>query len=108
MKIDVFMFRDEEAYFSIFISDAAFYTSKNIANLFNLDIDYYNNLVIDKVIKHEDFTIDEYTNDLAFKHNNISKEIYINRFKEVFADQLTLLALDPNQNFPIEAIELII
>lgn len=107
MKIDLVII-DEEAYFSILINEQLFDTSKKISKLLNLDIDLYNKILIEKVIKYNSYftgySILEPTKskDLVFSLNNPptektlikqSKETYITRFKETFTNQLTLLSL---------------
>lgn len=67
-------------------------TSSSISRLFNIPLEVYNNLLINKVIKHDLYEIHTF-NDITFDLCDISKEIYLNRFKETFSDQLTLLIL---------------
>lgn len=70
-------------------------TSSSISRLLNIPLDIYNKLLIEKVIQHnlcETHMFDDVTFDLY----GTPKEIYLSRFKEVFAEQLTLLALEGN------------
>lgn len=94
MKINLSQFGTNQNYFSILINDMNICTSENIANLFNLDTDFYNKLLIEKVIKHDRVFISKHCKDLEFNLCNIPKEIYKKRFEDVFADQLILLALE--------------
>ena len=95
MKIEIEMTIKKHCYFCITDNFSAA-TSKEFADLFNLDTNTYNKLLTDKVIKHSNYTIDVYNKDLMFDLNNISKEIYIERFKDTFSNELTLLALGGN------------
>lgn len=83
-------------YFSIIIGNTRICSSKNIANLLNLDINIYNRLLIEKVIQHNKYSMTR--NELAFSCNNVSKEVYIKRFKDVFSNQLILLTLGGGSN----------
>lgn len=93
LQIKLSSFYDNEAYFEITTEEGVFYTSKMISNLLNLNLTTYNRLLIEKVIKHEDFAIDQYTKDVSFMINNIPKETYIERFKDIFIKEITLLTL---------------
>lgn len=93
MKINLFIFGDEEVYFEVSTENDAAYTSRSISELFNINVDLYNQLVVDKVVKHKNYVIDKFEKDLTFKHNNISKNTYIERFKNTFINELTLLSL---------------
>lgn len=80
---------------------ALYDTSKNIAKSFDISLDEYNHIVIDKVIGHTNYTI---RHNVVSEHSDIycdlmfeakkSKEFYIDKFKEVFAPQLTLLTIE--------------
>lgn len=70
--------------------------SEKISNMLDLDVDTYTNLLIEKVIQHNNYKTYTYNcseKDTLFKLNDILKETYVERFKDAFADQLTLLAL---------------
>lgn len=86
--------------FGIRIDEVVYHTSKTISKILNLDVDTYNQILIDKIIKHHNYdiikdfcTIPNHAKNLSFNLNNVSKEVYINRFKEVFNKELILLAL---------------
>lgn len=103
MKINLLTNNPKESYFSIIINDTTLYTSLEIAYLLNLNVKFYNKLLIDKVIKHEHYKVENYAEfnledivsggDLVFDLYNTPEETYIDRFKETFTEQLTLLAL---------------
>lgn len=86
--------------FKLDTETVSYFTSESISKLLNLDTDLYNKLLIEKVIKHDDYKINDRrlfpscTKHLSFQLNDIPKEIYIERFKEAFADQLILLTLE--------------
>lgn len=91
-----------DAYFKIDTKNVTYFTSESISKLFNLDVDLYNKLLIEKVIMHKDYSINDprlfpsCSKHLSFKLNNTSVETYLNRFKETFASQLTLFSLGEN------------
>ena len=91
MKINLYVF-SSYFYFAISTENNSAHTSKSISKLLNLDIEIYNKILVEKVVKHNRYTIDKY-NDLSFDSNGILKETYIERFKNTFVDQLTTLAL---------------
>lgn len=93
MKINLSQFGTNQNYFSIFINGKNICTSKNIANLFNLDTDFYNKLLIEKVIRHDRVFVSKYCKDLEFNLCNTPKETYKKRFEETFLNQLTSLVL---------------
>lgn len=93
MKINLSLFYNDEAFFEITTEESVFYSSSAITNLLNLDLIKYNKLLIEKVIRHEDFIVDQYTKDVSFMLNNISKKTYIERFKNTFVKELTLISL---------------
>lgn len=74
-------------------------TSFKIAKIFNLEIDTYNKILIEKVIKHDRYLIapdnneSVFSKDLTFELLYDSLKTYIERFKEIFAKELVLLAL---------------
>lgn len=87
-------------YMNIQFNNAIHNTSKSIAELLGLPIDAYNDILIKKVIQHDKFRADflkgkyeEKFIDVVFCINNISTKVYVDRFKEAFADQLILLTL---------------
>ena len=98
MEIELTKLLTGECYFEIAIGDNFYSTSEEISKIFNLDIDVYNRILANKVVRHKNYTmclngnIDAYK-DLVFDLCNIPKETYIDRFKETFTEQLTLLAL---------------
>lgn len=99
MKIKLQKFLGGEAYFEIVINRYHYDTSREISNILNLNIDVYSDILIKEVIKHNFHRycdiIDEFNlcKDTIFKLRDVSEEVYIERFKEAFADQLTLLVL---------------
>ena len=93
MKINLFIFGDEEVYFEVSTKNDAAYTSRSISELFNINVDLNNQLVVDKVVKHKNYYIYRLSKDIEFDLCNVSKEIYIERFKNIFTEQLTLLTL---------------
>lgn len=76
-------------------------TSKAIADLFKMSVDNYNEILINKVIKHDKYRVETFTDmykvsyvrDVTFVLNGTLESVYVNRFKEAFAPQLTLLTL---------------
>lgn len=94
LKINLGSHNSGEAYFIINIGHVNLYTSKEISNLFNLNLDIYNKLRMEKVIKHKNLFSNSNEEDIIFYLNGTDKETYLNRFKESFADKLTLLALN--------------
>lgn len=87
-------------YFFISIdgSQAVAATSGKIAKKFNLDLDTYNDILIRKVIKHNNFVISPngssiFSKDVTFDLNEAPAETYIERFKNVFCEELVLLSL---------------
>lgn len=97
----------EEVYFLISATTSAdlintlYDTSKSIADAFCMDIDEYNNIIINKIIAPAKYTIRNskinkgfYSHkDLAFTMEK-SRQFYIDKFKEVFAPQLMLLTIE--------------
>lgn len=55
MIIDLPNFRGETYNFLIMINNKCYMTSKSIADLFNLNVDTYNNILIKEVIKHSHY-----------------------------------------------------
>lgn len=86
-------FFEDEVYFEIISKKSILNSSGEIADFLNLDVDIYNNLLIDKVIRHDKYSIDPDGRDLVFCLKNVSIEIYIERFKETFINELTLATL---------------
>lgn len=73
------------------------FTSRKMSEAFEmLEKTYVENL-IDKVIKHNDYILCENNcgrvYNIIFKLNNTPKEVYIERFKNVFMKELTNLIL---------------
>lgn len=98
LDIYISMVVDRWLYFNIEHDGDYYSTSEEIANFFNLDVDLYNQLLVDKVIQHNNYSISEEseynTFDALFGRECIDDETYVDRFKEAFAPQLTLLALE--------------
>lgn len=93
MEIKIVQYKASRSYFEMHIHGGVVYTSKGISKLLNLDIDLYNKLLVEKVIKHNHYIKSKYHNDFEFSLNNIPEEIYIERFKETFINQLILVYL---------------
>lgn len=98
LKIDLMATDGSKVYFSMMNSGNYFGTSKDIANSFNLPVDTYNDILINKVIRHSDYEVNLsedsiFHKDVVFRLDGIDFEIYIKRFKEVFHSQLILLTL---------------
>lgn len=93
MKIDLTEFGINRNYFCISIGNRDVYSGKSISKLLNLDVDTFNQILIDKVVKHKNYYIYRLSKDIEFDLCNVSKEIYIERFKNIFTEQLTLLTL---------------
>ena len=86
--------------FGIRIKENVYHTSERISKVLNLDLDTYNHLLVKKVIQHRSyyisnnpFPIPNHDKHLTFDLNNISKETYIERFKNTFNKELILLVL---------------
>lgn len=83
------------------ILNTVYDTSKSISKLFDMELDEYNDLVIDKVIGSANYTIgylntnkeSDIYHDLMFEDKK-SKKFYVDKFKEVFAPQLILLTIE--------------
>lgn len=92
--------RDDTNYFSLIHEGNTYNSCRRIANFFNLPAETYNQLLIEKVIKHSNYEVyfcnvgNEKVKDIIFYLNHESKETYIKRFIEVFAPQLMLLRLE--------------
>lgn len=89
----------EALYFSLTKNIMTYYDdSEHISEMFGLNIDEYNKILIEKVIQHDHYRIEENFNnilykDVTFKKNGICDTIYLERFKEVFSKELVLLQL---------------
>lgn len=98
MEIELTKLLTGECYFEITIGDDVYSTSEEISEILNLDLDTYNRILANKIVRHKNYvmcmngSIDVYK-DLVFDLCNIPEETYIDRFKETFTEQLTLLAL---------------
>lgn len=83
-------------YFNIEHNGNYYSNSEEISEFLNLPLDTYNQLLIDKVIKHSNYTITDESDynscDMLFTRKSISDEIYIDRFKETFVPQLVLFS----------------
>lgn len=95
MKIELVNYTNVENWFKIVIDGKEISSCRCIAKLFNLDIDTYNKLLIEKVIQHDSYYETDFgeEDDFEFGLNNIPKEVYVERFKETFLEELTTLAL---------------
>lgn len=81
----------------------AYTTSSSIAKLLNLDADIYNEILIKKVIQHSFYENSNFSSfpyfgtdsdkNIVFYLHGIDERTYFERFKEVFAKQLTIAAL---------------
>ena len=95
MQIDIYPSGKDKSYFLISIDDDNYLcTSEQIAKFLNLPVQTYNQILINKVIMHEDYNVtrEKCANrfDLDFNRRGINKSIYIERFKEAFLEELTL------------------
>lgn len=103
MKIELNKLLSDDLYFEIILNEDVYSTSEEIAEALNLSTDIYNEILIEKVICHKDYTLcknaryDVY-DDLVFLAHDISRETYLKRFKEAFTKQLILLALGGKLN----------
>lgn len=98
LKVDLIENRLDKHYsFFVDTGERILYDSYKLAKAFNLSRLGFANILIDEVIKHSKFIfyndIDGEIVDVTFKLNNLSKEVYIERFKETFTEQLMLLVL---------------
>lgn len=103
VKINLQCLRGSIYNFLIATENRGYTTSSSIANLFNLNLDTYNEILVKEVIKHPCFESRNFmkfpflgvesNKDIVFYLNDIDEEVYIERFKNVFAKQLTLLKL---------------
>lgn len=105
MKIELTRFKCNNYNFSITIEDNCFMTSGSISKLLNLDIITYNNALIKYVIQHNKYesnlfldyfvpnTSNKNDKDITFHLNDVSEEVYLERFKNTFNKELTLLSL---------------
>lgn len=90
---------DGESYFSVIVDEVtSFGVSEFISKAFGLNIDEYNKLLINEVIKHNDYEIEQNTYDVfyknvTFKKNSIPDVVYLKRFRDIFVKELTLLSL---------------
>lgn len=99
-----------QEYYCFWITDgmSEHYTSFGISNLFNMNIDEFNKIVINEVIKHSNYLIvdkkDEFFDkDLIFnleddEGEEVLLERYMERFKETFAPQLMLIKIGGFEN----------
>lgn len=74
-----------------------FSLSRKISQAFNTLEKTYVNTLINKVIKHEDYIFCENYQgrifNVVFKLNDTPEEVYIERFKNIFTEELTNLVL---------------
>lgn len=99
MKVKLIKYDYDSDYYSFFISkydDLPVPTSYSIASSFGLSTKVFVDILIDKVIKHNDITFERSANgviyNVIFKLNNTPKDVYIERFKNFFVKELTLLS----------------
>lgn len=98
MEISLCRSDDKYVYFSLDIDEESNCTSRQIAELFNLTTDKYNEILVEKVIQHKEFFKNTHSygvlkNDISFKQMGTSRKVYIERFKEAFNPYLTLLII---------------
>ena len=91
--IKIAHYAGNQNYFEVHAQGGVTYTSKGISKLLNLDTDLYNKLLVEKVIKHDHYTKSDYYNDYEFDLYNTPEEVYVERFKETFLNELTTLVL---------------
>lgn len=79
-----------------------FLTSPTISKLLNISLEEYENRVINNVIKHKNteviFASDFNKRNVAFKEDDVPEENYVDRFKEEFAEELTLIVLGGDED----------
>lgn len=95
--------------FLLCADDRSYYTSYEISKQLGLNVNLYNKILVEQVIKHKIYSKNEEAqlvslmHDLSFSLNKVKPEVYIERFKDVFAKELTLLSLGGewfgNKNF---------
>lgn len=89
------------SYFYIIRGKSLYNTSRGIAKLFKMDVNEYNKKLIKEVIGNNKYEINDEGNslsssDLNFVAENISPEenkIYVDRFKNAFIKELTILKI---------------
>lgn len=101
MEIGLCSNDDDYIYFSIDTEEECYYTSRQIAKLFNLTIEQYNKILIKKVIQHDRYLLNNHSynilrNDITFKLSGTTKRIYIERFKEAFNSYIMLVMFSPD------------
>lgn len=70
-------------------------TDRSIARLFSINRESYRKRLIENVIKHDGIDHTD-PDDTCFYHREIPYDVYTNRFKEEFAEELTLIVLGGN------------
>lgn len=85
--------------FSLCLGEKNCYTSYEISKHLGLNVNTYNRILIDQIIKHKIYSVNKEAqivslmNDLSFSLNKVNPDTYIERFKNVFARELMLLSL---------------
>lgn len=96
-------FENDARYFVIDTQTIYICSSDFMIKKFNMTKEEFIKVLTTKVVRHNNLIIyededDKSSFDITFKSNSVSDEVYLKRFKETFAPQLTLLALgDENQ-----------
>lgn len=85
--------------FSLYMKDKNYYTSYEISKQLGLNVNTYNKILVEQVIKHGIYSLNKEAqiisliNDLSFSLNKVKPDIYIERFKNTFARELMLFSL---------------
>lgn len=82
----------DKCFFLIHSEDLIAFSSEGIASALNITVEQYFDTLAKEVIRHGNISIK--SSNKIFLSKGISNEVYVERFKEAFAPQLTLLALE--------------
>lgn len=82
-----------EAFFVLEWNSNMYHTSESISKLLNLEMSEYNNLLIEKVIIHDNYFRGTISDDISFDAKNISEKVYQKRFEKTFEPYIMLLKL---------------
>lgn len=99
LEINLGVYYGDRPTFEIIFNNKLYINSLKISNLLNLDTNLYNKLLIEKVIQHDNYKESTFKSgtiifkDVSFKLQDTSTKTYLNRFKEAFSKELTLLTL---------------
>ena len=100
MKVIVSLIEGKQRFF-IINNKQFLLTTPDISKCFNISLEEYENRIINNVVRHRDvevtFASDFSRRNVAYKENNISEEVYVERYKEEFAKELILLMLSEKE-----------